>query len=297
MGTNRRLRSRLTTMFCPNAWMSRRFGGNRWQNSWEPSIHEVLSNHVQSEPGSSMYLLDEWLKNVQDPDWNRVEVPSIRNVFGFKLNTKHLERKKVCTMAFTPTDYSTITDGQIWIMGTSLVLHLSHIGSCDPCCCGSFSWFSDIFWASSYPLSLCDPGLTSFKLSWTVKRRARPLFYEYTAHYERGGGSEDQVAMAFTRQDQEECGQCKGMKIVRSQSLIAEAAEGGAEGGRATSLNVLSHQPIVRNLTGVKFIWGHYCTAGQAGKSDSSSVRQSQPVPAVIRNDSDSTGQAAIQKL
>lgn len=132
-----------------------------------------------------------------------VEVPSIRNVFGFKLNTKHLERKKICTMAFTPTDYSTITDGQIWIMGT-------------------------------------------------------PLFYEYTAHYDRGGGSEDQVAMAFTRQDQEECGQCKGMKIVRSQSLIAEAAEGGAEGGRAkigmASLNVLSHQPIVRNLTGVKFI-------------------------------------------
>lgn len=132
-----------------------------------------------------------------------VEVPSIKNVFGFKLNTKHLERKKVCTMAFTPTDYSTISDGQIWIMGT-------------------------------------------------------PLFYEYTAHYDRGSGAEDQVAMAFTRQDEEECGQCKGMKIVRSQSLIAEAAKGGAESGRAkiglASLNYLSHQPVVRNLTGVKFI-------------------------------------------
>ena len=64
--------------------------------------------------------------------------------------------------------------------------------------------------------------------------------------------------MAFTRQDEEECGQCKGMKIVRSQSLIAEAAKGGAESGRAkiglASLNYLSHQPVVRNLTGVKFI-------------------------------------------
>ena len=50
--------------------------------------------------------------------------------------------------------------------------------------------------------------------------------------------------MAFTRQDQEECGQCKGMKIVRSQSLIAEAAEGGAEGGRAKNRNRFFEPPL-----------------------------------------------------
>ena len=53
-----------------------------------------------------------------DPVAHIVEVPSIRNVFGFNLNTKRIEHKKVCTMAFTPTDYSTVVDGQIWIMGT-----------------------------------------------------------------------------------------------------------------------------------------------------------------------------------
>eukprot|EP00438_Fugacium_kawagutii_P001087 Skav236110 [mRNA] locus=scaffold1166:419262:423886:+ [translate_table: standard] len=124
-----------------------------------------------------------------------VEVPGVRTVLGFNMSTKQIKHKQVCTMAFTPTDYSTVADGQIWIMGT-------------------------------------------------------PLFYEHTVHYDRGS-SEGEVGMAFTSQNDVECGHCKGDEIVRSQSLIAskDRAQVGIK-----SLNFLAHEPIVRNLTGVKFL-------------------------------------------
>ena len=88
-----------------------------------------------------------------------------------------------------------------------------------------------------------------------VKHHERPLFYEYTAHYDRGNGGENEVAMGFTRQDEEACGRCNGVSIVRSQSLIATDAR--AKVG-LKSLNTLTHPPVVRNLTGVKFLWAAY---------------------------------------
>eukprot|EP00434_Breviolum_minutum_P032704 symbB.v1.2.028921.t1/scaffold3113.1/size63308/2 len=130
-----------------------------------------------------------------------VEVPSIQNVFGFNFNTKRIEHKKVCTMAFTATDYSTVVDGQIWIMGT-------------------------------------------------------PLFYEYTAHYDRGNGPEDTVGMGFTHQDEEACGRCNGMTVVRSTgaALIAHDSQGARSGVGMGALNYLEHVPVVRNLTSLKFL-------------------------------------------
>lgn len=73
-------------------------------------------------------------------------------------------------------------------------------------------------------------------------------------HYDRGSGSDEgEVGMAFTSQNDVECGQCKGDEIVRSQSLIAASKDSRAQVG-IKSLNFLAHEPIVRNLTGVKFL-------------------------------------------
>lgn len=97
-----------------------------------------------------------------------VEVPTIANVMRIPLKTKKMEHKKVCMMAFNPTEYTTQMNGDVWIMGT-------------------------------------------------------PLFYEYTAHYDRGLGKEEKdVGMGFTARAQEDCGTCQGNKVVRqSQSLIS----------------------------------------------------------------------------
>ena len=51
------------------------------------------------------------------------------------MKTKKMEHKKVCMMAFNPTEYTTELNGDVWIFGT-------------------------------------------------------PLFYEFTAHYDRGDGKE-----------------------------------------------------------------------------------------------------------
>ena len=86
--------------------------------------------------------------------------------------------------------------------------------------------------------------------------KLRPLFYEYTAHYDRGSGPEDAVGMGFTRQDEEACGRCNGMTVVRQRgaALIAQDSEGGRSGVGMGALNYLEHVPVVRNLTGLKFI-------------------------------------------
>lgn len=125
-----------------------------------------------------------------------VEVPGVSNIFGMRLNTKHKERKQVCVMGFSPADYQTPTDGQIWILGM-------------------------------------------------------PLFYEYTAHYDRGNAPEE-VTMGFTSQHDEACGQCDDNVIIRQESLLAEQARDVSKASVGLeSLNTLSRKPIIRDLSDI----------------------------------------------
>lgn len=123
-------------------------------------------------------------------------MPGVSNIFGMRLNTKHKERKQVCVMGFSPADYQTPTDGQIWILGM-------------------------------------------------------PLFYEYTAHYDRGNAPEE-VTMGFTSQHDEACGQCDDNVIIRQESLLAEQARDVSKASVGLeSLNTLSRKPIIRDLSDI----------------------------------------------
>lgn len=128
-----------------------------------------------------------------------VEVPGVRNIFGIHINTKQTEKQQMCVMAFSPANYQTALDGQIWILGM-------------------------------------------------------PLFYEYTAHYDRGDTPE-QVTMGFTPRDEQECGKCDGSVITRGESLIAEQVKENDSNHASVgvnSLNFLSKQPIIRDLSNIK---------------------------------------------
>mmetsp|Transcript_44584 Transcript_44584/g.70923 ORF Transcript_44584/g.70923 Transcript_44584/m.70923 type:complete len:637 (-) Transcript_44584:70-1980(-) len=129
-----------------------------------------------------------------------VEVPTVANVMRIPLKTKKLEHKKVCMMAFSPTQYTTQLNGDVWIMGT-------------------------------------------------------PLFYEYTAHYDRGaGGEEKDIGMGFTAHKEEDCGTCQGNTIQRpSQSLIgSESTRSGHSTTRSgmgmEALKYLDKQPVIRPI-------------------------------------------------
>lgn len=135
-----------------------------------------------------------------------VEVPTIANVMRIPLKTKKLEHKKVCMMAFSPTEYTTQLNGDVWIMGT-------------------------------------------------------PLFYEYTAHYDRGAGKEEKdIGMGFTARAEEDCGTCQGNKILRpSQSLIgSESTRSDHSTSRSgmgmDGLKYLDKQPVTRGPVSSKSI-------------------------------------------
>lgn len=49
-----------------------------------------------------------------------VEVDKVRNIFGFPLNVQETEHKEVCMLAFSPIDYQTPLNGEVWIFGTPL---------------------------------------------------------------------------------------------------------------------------------------------------------------------------------
>lgn len=126
-----------------------------------------------------------------------VEVPGVRNIFGMHINTKQTQMQQMCVMAFSPANYQTALDGQIWILGM-------------------------------------------------------PLFYEYTAHYDRGSTPE-QVTMGFTPRDEQACGKCDGNVISRAESLIAEQVKDSSRARvGVNSLNFLSKQPIIRDLSNIK---------------------------------------------
>jgi len=80
-----------------------------------------------------------------------------------------------------------------------------------------------------------------------------PLFYEYTVHYDRGEGKQEEINMGFTSKKETECGQCQGEKIVRS-SLLDEKVNTHTQVG-LDALNHLSKQPIIRRLpSGMKHV-------------------------------------------
>lgn len=134
-----------------------------------------LSFHVTAADGKTDELKLSPKSYVLSKDLE-VEVPSVRNVLGFPLKTTEKGVKTVCSMAFTPTSYMTISDGMIWILGT-------------------------------------------------------PLFYEYTAHYDRGTGKEEEITVGFVHQDDEPCGECdaKTNEVRPSQSLIDSSATTGLQ--------------------------------------------------------------------
>lgn len=48
------------------------------------------------------------------------QVPGVRNIFGMHINTKQTQMQQMCVMAFSPANYQTALDGQIWILGMPL---------------------------------------------------------------------------------------------------------------------------------------------------------------------------------
>ena len=52
-----------------------------------------------------------------------------------------------------------------------------------------------------------------------------PLFYEYTAHYDRGDGSGKETSMAFVPRSEESCGRCKGTHIEKGEGLLVLEGE------------------------------------------------------------------------
>ena len=118
--------------------------------------------------------------------------------FGDDLNGQYLQgwvelSNQVCTMAFTPLEYETASNGPVWIMGM-------------------------------------------------------PLFYEHTVHYDRGNGKEQGVTMAFTRQDQEGCGECRSVStIVRKKRKTVLLSNGVSMKTGLASLNRITKQPLLRS--------------------------------------------------
>eukprot|EP00438_Fugacium_kawagutii_P031206 Skav220801 [mRNA] locus=scaffold150:381932:383632:+ [translate_table: standard] len=75
-----------------------------------------------------------------------------------------------------------------------------------------------------------------------------PLFYEYTAHYDRGSGKEQDIGMGFTPRSEEDCGSCEGHKISRQiQSLVTSEDLGETTTAVGLgSLRYLDKQPVIK---------------------------------------------------
>lgn len=79
-----------------------------------------------------------------------------------------------------------------------------------------------------------------------------PLFYDYTAHYDRGNGKESSVSMGFTSQDKEDCGQCESYNAIKRRSSSSLIANAVWKGTGLESLNRISKPPVTRNVTMLK---------------------------------------------
>lgn len=79
-----------------------------------------------------------------------------------------------------------------------------------------------------------------------------PLFYDYTAHYDRGNGKESSVSMGFTSQDKEDCGQCESYNAIKRRSSFSLVANGVWKSTGLESLNRISRPPVTRNVTMLK---------------------------------------------
>ena len=169
-----------------------------------------------------------------------LQVPGVSDIFGIHMNTKHTERKQVCVMAFSPADYQTEADGQIWILGMPLFYEfLGWLGfwcfslgdiMVELCC----TWFvakhlhylqknkvqmdfdftvNDGAWLRNGDNNNDFNILYCFILQiiihvWYVSYLFANVFFpypaRYTAHYDRGNKPEE-VTMGFTSRDEEPC--------------------------------------------------------------------------------------------
>ena len=78
-----------------------------------------------------------------------------------------------------------------------------------------------------------------------------PLFYEHTVHYDRGGGKEQHVTMAFTRQDEDGCGECQSVSaVVGKKSRSSLLSHGVSTTTGLASLNRITKEPFLRSPTG-----------------------------------------------
>ncbi len=79
-----------------------------------------------------------------------------------------------------------------------------------------------------------------------------PLFYDYTAHYDRGNGTESSVSMGFTSQDKEDCGQCESYSAIKRRSSPSLITNGVWKSTGLESLNCITKPPVTRNVTMLK---------------------------------------------
>eukprot|EP00438_Fugacium_kawagutii_P013387 Skav216493 [mRNA] locus=scaffold1123:516738:518105:- [translate_table: standard] len=78
-----------------------------------------------------------------------------------------------------------------------------------------------------------------------------PVFYEHTAHYDRGQGNEKGVTIGFTRRDQEACGQCESFSVITRPSLITSST---SQTTGLESLNRLTKPPLMRTSKKLKWM-------------------------------------------
>mmetsp|Transcript_58718 Transcript_58718/g.137457 ORF Transcript_58718/g.137457 Transcript_58718/m.137457 type:complete len:580 (-) Transcript_58718:195-1934(-) len=93
-----------------------------------------------------------------------------------------------------------------------------------------------------------QPAPFTTKLNGEVWIMGTPLFYEYTAHYDRGSADgKVKPSMAFTHVHEEPCGRCQDNRIVRGGHPALTQKKSEKTG--VESLRQLTRAPIVRNLT------------------------------------------------
>ncbi|CAE7201784.1 PEP4 [Symbiodinium necroappetens] len=93
-----------------------------------------------------------------------------------------------------------------------------------------------------------QPAPFTTKLNGEVWIMGTPLFYEYTAHYDRGSADgKVKPSMAFTHVHEEPCGRCQDNRIVRGGHPALTQKKSEKTG--VESLRQLTKAPIVRNLT------------------------------------------------
>eukprot|EP00913_Durusdinium_trenchii_P019383 g18222.t1 len=78
-----------------------------------------LNFHVAGANGNKETLVMKPTNYILARDME-VDVPAVANVLGIPIKLSKAERKKVCMMGFSPIEYKTEQNGDVWILGTPL---------------------------------------------------------------------------------------------------------------------------------------------------------------------------------